>query len=157
VATGNVANESVAKDQLGQRPTDATVRPSIHGDVLHSRPIAINYGGTRGVVVFYGANDGMLRAINGNQTGTGAGTELWAFVAPEHFPTLRRLRENDPEVRYPSTPSANTTARSREYFFDGPIGAFQDTSAARWRSLPACAVAVAPSMGSTSARRTSRN
>jgi type IV pilus assembly protein PilY1 len=131
VATGNVANESVAKDQLGQRPTDATVRPSIHGDVLHSRPIAINYGGTRGVVVFYGANDGMLRAINGNQTGTGAGTELWAFVAPEHFPTLRRLRENDPEVRYPSTPSANLTARSREYYFDGPIGAFQDTSASK--------------------------
>ncbi len=128
VAATNVGNESIAKDQLGQRPADALVRPSIHGDVLHSRPIAINYGDARGVVVFYGANDGMLRAINGNQTGSGAGSELWAFVAPEHFWTLRRLRENDPEVRYPSTPSTNTTARSRSYYFDGPIGAFQNTS-----------------------------
>jgi type IV pilus assembly protein PilY1 len=130
IATANVVNESVAKDQLGQRPSDASVRPSIHGDVLHSRPIAINYGGSRGVVVFYGANDGMLRAINGNQTGTGAGSELWSFIAPEHFPALLRLRENSPEVRYPSTPSANVSARSRDYFFDGPIGAFQNTATA---------------------------
>jgi type IV pilus assembly protein PilY1 len=129
VTSTNVANESVARDQLGQAPDGVTVRPSIHGDVLHSRPVAINYGGTRGVVVFYGSNDGMLRAINGNQTGSGAGSEMWAFVAPEHFPALRRLRENAPEVRYPSTPSTNTTARSRDYFFDGPIGAYQNTAA----------------------------
>jgi type IV pilus assembly protein PilY1 len=68
------------------------VRPSIHGDVLHSRPVAINCGGSRGVVVYYGANDGMLRAINGNQTGSGVGSEMWAFVAPEHFAPLRRQR-----------------------------------------------------------------
>jgi type IV pilus assembly protein PilY1 len=127
VTSSNVANLSVGKDQLGAGPTGATVRPSIHGDVLHSRPVAINYGGTRGVVVFYGSNDGMLRAVNGNQTGSGAGQELWAFVAPEHFDSLNRLRENDPEVRYPSTPAASTSARARNYFFDGPIGAYQNT------------------------------
>lgn len=44
-----------------------TVRGSVHGDVLHSRPAVINYGGTTGVVVFYGANDGVFRAVNGNQ------------------------------------------------------------------------------------------
>lgn len=50
-------------------PPDAsiTIRGSVHGDVLHSRPAVINYGGTTGVVVFYGANDGLLRAVNGNQ------------------------------------------------------------------------------------------
>ena len=86
VTAANVGNESVGKDQLGQRPADATVRPSIHGDVLHSRPVAINYGGDpQRVVVFYGTNDGMFRAINGNQTGVGAGSELWSFVAPEQF------------------------------------------------------------------------
>ena len=127
VTAGNVGNESVAKDQLGQRPVGATVRPSIHGDVLHSRPVAINYGSPRGVVVYYGTNDGMLRAINGNQTGSGAGTELWSFVAPEHFPVLNRLRENDPQVRYPSTPVAVAGAISRGYTFDGPIGAYQNT------------------------------
>ena len=128
VTAANVVNESVAKDQLGLRPAGATVRPSIHGDVLHSRPVAINYGGTRGVVVYYGANDGMLRAINGNQTGTGAGTELWSFVAPEHFASLNRLRENDPQVRYPSTPSVVVSASPRNYTFDGPIGAYQNTT-----------------------------
>jgi type IV pilus assembly protein PilY1 len=128
VTAANVTNYSVAKDQLGERPAGSSVRPSIHGDVLHSRPVAINYGGTRGVVVFYGSNDGMLRAINGNQTGVGAGQEMWAFVAPEHFNELNRLRENDPEVRYPSTPALNLSARRRDYFFDGPIGAYQNTA-----------------------------
>ncbi|MDQ3447319.1 MAG: PilC/PilY family type IV pilus protein [Pseudomonadota bacterium] len=129
VTATNVTNESVAKDQLGQRPADATVRPSIHGDVLHSRPVAINYGGNpQRVVVFYGTNDGLLRAINGNQTESGAGTELWSFVAPEHFPVLNRLRENDPQIRFPSTPAAVAGAIPRSYSFDGPIGAFQNTA-----------------------------
>ncbi len=127
VDSTNVGNISVAKDQLESPPTGQNVRPAIHGDVLHSRPVALNYSGTRGVVVFYGANDGMLRAINGNQTGTGAGSEMWAFVAPEHFGSLNRLRENAPEVRYPGTSSSNTTATARNYFFDGPIGAYQNT------------------------------
>jgi type IV pilus assembly protein PilY1 len=54
----------------------ATVRASIHGDVLHSRPVVINYAGnpatcnTCGPWVFYGANDGMLRATRGGQDGT---------------------------------------------------------------------------------------
>ena len=52
------------------------MRPSAHGDVIHSRPIAINYGtdASPKVVVFYGGNDGVLRAVNGNRTaniGTG--------------------------------------------------------------------------------------
>ena len=128
VTATNVANESVARDQLGQAPAGVSVRPSIHGDVLHSRPVAINYGGTRGVVVYYGSNDGMLRAINGNKTGSGAGSELWAFVAPEHFASLNRLRENDPQIRYPSTPAALAAAIPRNYYFDGPIGAYQNTA-----------------------------
>lgn len=50
-------------------PPDATitVRGSVHGDVLHSRPAVINYGQPYGTVVLYGANDGHFRAINGNQ------------------------------------------------------------------------------------------
>ena len=47
--------------------SNITIRGSTHGDVLHSRPVVINYGGTIGVVVFYGANDGVFRAVNGNQ------------------------------------------------------------------------------------------
>ena len=114
-----------AGDEVG--PTTSpltTVRPSIHGDVLHSRPAVVNYGGSIGVVVFYGANDGMLHAINGNSTGTGAGEELWSFVPEEMFAKLNRLRINSPEIRLPSTP-AGSPATPRDYFIDGPIGVYQ--------------------------------
>ena len=40
---------------------------------VHSRPVAVDYGGNTGVVVFYGASGGMLHAINGNQS-TSIGT-----------------------------------------------------------------------------------
>ena len=58
-----------AAGQEANTPPDSviTVRGSMHGDVLHSRPVVINYGGTTGVVAFYGANDGVFRAVNGNQ------------------------------------------------------------------------------------------
>jgi type IV pilus assembly protein PilY1 len=55
----------------------ADVRPSVHGDVAHSRPLPVNYGGSTGVVIYYGANDGALRAVRGAD-----GKELWGFIAP---------------------------------------------------------------------------
>lgn len=108
-------------------PTTApapTVRSSIHGDVLHSRPVVLNYGGTTGVVVFYGANDGQLRAVNGNQSGDGAGEELWSFVPQEHFSKLKRLRDNTPDIQLSTTPSGLGNV-ARDYFVDGPIGVYQ--------------------------------
>lgn len=107
-----------------------TIRPSVHGDVLHSRPAVVNYGGPTGagVVVFYGSNDGTLRAVDGSQTGTTAGQELWSFVPEEHFSKLSRLRNNSPEVRL-STPSA-TGSTPRDYFVDGPIGVYQKVNSA---------------------------
>jgi type IV pilus assembly protein PilY1 len=114
-----------AGDELGPTTTPATtVRPSVHGDVLHSRPAVVNYGGTTGVVVFYGSNDGMLHAINGNQAGSGAGQELWSFIPEEMFGKLNRLRTNTPTVLMPSTPSG-LGATPRDYFVDGPIGVYQ--------------------------------
>jgi type IV pilus assembly protein PilY1 len=115
-------------DELGPGGT-TTVRPTIHGDVLHSRPVALNYGGSPPrVVVFYGANDGMLRAIEGKQTGTGAGNELWAFVAPEGLSKLNRLRQQSPSVVLPSNPAGSVN--NKDYFLDGPIGAYQEGSTA---------------------------
>jgi len=80
-----------------------TVRPSLHGDVLHSRPVVVNYGDSRGLVVFYGANDGVFRAVNGSQTAAigsvSAGGELWGLVLPEHFQKLNRQRINSPELK----------------------------------------------------------
>lgn len=113
-------------------PTDglssgqAYARPTVHGDVVHSRPLAINYssGTTDDIVVFYGANDGMLRGVDGNRSTSGAGHELWAFVAPEFFSKFNRLRENKPKIKYPTI--TDTSATPRDYFFDGAIGAYQE-------------------------------
>ncbi|MDI1245747.1 MAG: PilC/PilY family type IV pilus protein [Rhodoferax sp.] len=108
-----------------------TVRPSIHGDVLHSRPVVINYGDSRGLVVFYGANDGVFRAVNGSQTaalGTvPAGGELWGLVLPEHFNQLNRQRINSPELKLPSTQLV--TALPKDYFVDGSPGVYQKLNA----------------------------
>jgi type IV pilus assembly protein PilY1 len=119
-----------ATDELGTGPTTTpatTIRPSVHGDVLHSRPAVVNYGGSTGVVVFYGANDGMLHAVNGNQTGSEAGNELWSFVPQEMYPKLNRLRNNSPIVKLSTTITAG--AEPRGYFIDGPIGLYQKFNA----------------------------
>jgi type IV pilus assembly protein PilY1 len=115
-------------DELGPGGT-TTVRPSIHGDVLHSRPSVVNYGGTIGTIVYYGSNDGMLHAVNGNQTGTGAGNELWAFIPQEHFGRFKRFRDDTPEIRFPATP-ATSSATPRDYFVDGPLTVYQKLDSA---------------------------
>lgn len=105
-----------------------TIRPSIHGDVLHSRPAVVNYGGSTGVVVYYGSNDGMFHAINGNQTATinnvRPGGELWSFVAPEFFTKFKRLYDNSPKIKLFG--STDTTAQPKDYFFDGATTVYQD-------------------------------
>lgn len=125
--SSNVVNWVRGQDTLDENTNTTTneVRPSVHGDVVHSRPVAVDYGGTTGVVVFYGANDGMLRAINGNQTGTGAGDELWAFVAPEHFSRFDRIYNNTTKIDFPSL---NDPAKQKPYFFDGPVSAYKNGS-----------------------------
>lgn len=113
-----------AGDEQGPGGT-TTIRPSVHGDVLHSRPAVVNYGGTTGVMLFYGANDGLLHAINGSQSGTDAGHELWTFAPPEHFGKYKRLRDNAPAIRLSTTPSSLTSSQPRDYLLDGPIGIYQ--------------------------------
>lgn len=99
------------------------VRPSLHGDSIHSRPLPIDYGGTTGVVTYYGSNDGMFRAID-----SGTGRELWAFVAPEHYSKLQRLMDDSPLVYYPNMPSGITpTPTRKDYFFDGSFGVYQNS------------------------------
>ena len=99
------------------------VRSSIHGDVLHSRPLVINYftGSADDVVVYYGSNDGAFHAVSGNKSGAASdGQEIWSFVAKEFLPKLGRLITQDPSYGTvaPFTP--------RSYFFDGPIGFYTE-------------------------------
>lgn len=96
--------------------TTQTPRPSVHGDVLHSRPAVINYGDTDGdgeseVYVFYGANDGIFHALRGGKTGPDAGEEVWGFIPEEFFGKLKALRDR---------------GTGKEYFADGGTATFQE-------------------------------
>jgi type IV pilus assembly protein PilY1 len=124
--SSNVTSGAGAEDAGPTTSPATTVRPSIQGDVLHSRPAVVDFGGTTGVVVFYGSNDGTLRAVSGEQAGTNAGHELWAFVPQEMFGKLKRQRENWPEVKFPNNPDASATRR--DYFVDGPITVLRNSS-----------------------------
>lgn len=132
IATPSITREKLidwargidVKDQNGNQNTTEN-RPSIHGDVVHSRPLALNFNGN--VVVFYGTNDGMLHAVNGNQTNSivaGANTvppggELWSFLAPEFFPNIKRLYNNSELIKY----VGDTDGTPKPYGIDGPITA----------------------------------
>lgn len=104
-------------------------RPSIHGDVVHSRPVAINLGSDASpkVVVFYGSNDGSFRAINGNRSAaigaTPAGGEFWSFMPPEFLPKLDRLRTNKQQISYPNITASD--ALPKDYGIDGTVSAYQ--------------------------------
>jgi len=123
-------NQALAKFMMGQDVNDENangniteVRPSLHGDEIHSRPTPVDYG-ANGVVVYYGSNDGMLRAINAS-----TGAELWAFVAPEFYTSntpFTRLMSDSPQISYPNMPTGITpTPIPKDYYFDGNIGQYQ--------------------------------
>jgi type IV pilus assembly protein PilY1 len=119
----------------GNTLTATDMRPSSHGDVVHSRPAAINFGtdSSPKVVVFYGGNDGMLRAINGNRTATfnigvantpvAAGDEFWSFVPPEYLGKLYR--------RYLNTDGIAGSS-PKDYAMDGPITAYRAPNGDAW-------------------------
>ncbi|MDR3410211.1 MAG: PilC/PilY family type IV pilus protein [Formivibrio sp.] len=113
----------------------SATRPSIHGDVVHSRPLPVDYGnGT--VMAYYGAGDGTYHAVNAS-----TGAEAWSFVAPESFGTLQRLLDNSPLVQTPSpTPPGGTAIAGttpKPFFFDGSTGLYQNADNSKIWIYPA--------------------
>lgn len=151
------SGDSAAGPEASRPPdTGITVRGSVHGDVLHSRPAVIDYGGTTGVVVFYGANDGMFRAVNGNQPNnptdrskpkgnctlspTCAISVKDATGATASVPPGGELWSFVPAEFYPglqrlyqNSPAlklgSSTTGVAKTYFFDGAPGVYQNSAA----------------------------
>src|SRR5262249_3704056 len=126
----NVVNFTLGQDVNDENGNGniTEARPSLHGDVIHSRPLAVDYGSSTGVVTYYGANDGTLRAVNG-----ASGQEMWSFVPNEFFlarttsggkSPLQRLMDNSPLVSYGTTPLAGS--QPRDYLFDGSMGIYQN-------------------------------
>lgn len=123
----NIINWVRGADNMNDEDGDSNtteIRPSVHGDVLHSRPAVINYnrnGTTEGtdVFVYYGGNDGVFRGIKGGQASSD-GAEQWGFVPSEFFGKLKRLRDAETD-----TATAISTLKPKGYFADGPIGVYQ--------------------------------
>lgn len=117
-------NRADDENELDSFITSLTaMRPSVHADVVHSRPVAINFGtdASPDVTVFYGANDGLLRAVNGDRDG---GEERWAFLPQEFYPHIKRLRDNTQQIYYPGL-EIEEEGNRKNYGFDGPIVAYQ--------------------------------
>lgn len=113
------------KDILNETGKDdpALPRPSIHGDVLHSRPAVLNYnratatGSGEDIVVFYGSNDGLFKAVRGSD-----GAELWSMALPEQLSKLSTL--------YSNATTVDGVAVRHPYFVDGSPTDYRITSTA---------------------------
>jgi type IV pilus assembly protein PilY1 len=69
-------------------------RQNIMGDIIHSKPVIIDYSSSVRVV-YVGTNDGMLHAINDTN-----GTERWAFIPPDLLPYLKNVVEGTSHQYY---------------------------------------------------------
>lgn len=129
--------DAVSPTPEGAPTTSTVMRPSAHSDVVHSRPVAINFGTEEApkVVVFYGGNDGVLRAVNGNRDGVSnnidgiaPGSEIWSFMAPEFYKNIKRVRDNNIKINFPGNGITSHTPLPKPYGVDGAITAYKDAS-----------------------------
>jgi type IV pilus assembly protein PilY1 len=130
-------------DNLGENTNGANgARPSMVGDVLHSRPVIVNYNSSasgctdkarlnKDVIAFYGGNDGVLRAIRGGKNDiANAGNELWGFIPSEflglglseYVGTFKRLRDNIQQIIFPAPVPADS--RNKPYLIDGSLSVY---------------------------------
>lgn len=98
------ANTAITNAMLGVADETArnqlfdSVRNGVFGDVIHSEPAIVHYPDK--TVIFVGANDGMLHAIDDE-----TGEELWSFIPPEHLGRLRRLSDADHDYFVDGSPA----------------------------------------------------
>lgn len=86
-------------------------RPDLFGDPLHSKPVAINYGGSEenpDIRIVVGTNSGVLHMFKDSGATV---DESWAFMPKRFFSDIKPLRDN--------LPSAD-----KIYGIDGPITSF---------------------------------
>ncbi|MEP4145682.1 MAG: PilC/PilY family type IV pilus protein [Halioglobus sp.] len=114
---GDAPGKIFLDDDGDEDMPDAGLRPSVHGDVVHSRPLSVRYDADT-VKIFYGSNDGIYRMVDG-----ATGAENWSFIAPEHFSKVKRLYDNTPLIKYENiTEEEGYEYARKDYFMDGPTG-----------------------------------
>ena len=111
----------------------ADMRPYVHGDVIHSQPAIVNYntnGNDDSIVVFYGSNDGLFRAVQGgpgDDAGDHRGNEYWGITLPEHLGELSQLNYDASDAAADEghvTSSFGKIGADKPYFVDGGIGVY---------------------------------
>lgn len=122
----SILNWARGVDNIGENTLiNNGARPSMVGDVLHSEPVAVDYGVSTGtcsstatgdIVTFYAGNDGFLHAVSGGKT---EGGELWSYIPKDFLNQLKRLRDNSPAVTLPSPVPAGTF--NKPYLIDGSL------------------------------------
>lgn len=131
----NLINWALGSDNQDENTNGNSTekRPSVHGDIVHSRPAAINYGTAASpqVVVYYGGNDGVLHAINGNRSASigavAAGSEFWSFMPPEFYPRIKRIRDNTVTISFPGHTTGSPTPKAKDYGMDGSVAVVQQS------------------------------
>lgn len=72
-------------------------RKIITGDILHSEPAVVAYQNaySSNTVIYFGANDGMLHAVNDSN-----GSELWGFIPDDQLNRLKDMLEGSGHQYY---------------------------------------------------------
>jgi type IV pilus assembly protein PilY1 len=102
-----------------QNATAPTGTRFVFADPLHSRPVAVTYGGTEtnpDISVFVSTNSGFLHAIN-NDTGA----EQFAFIPKELLPLQKTLFDNLASVPHPSGLDGSITVWVKDPEADGVV------------------------------------
>lgn len=89
------------------------------GDVLHSEPAVVTYGGTAAapdLTAFVGDNEGYLHAVDAT-----TGAEYFAFMPQELLPNLPTLYNDNPGVTHPYGMDGDITAWVNDLNGDGVI------------------------------------
>ena len=101
----------VDHDNNGGTPPELRARSWILGDLLHSRPLTINYGARTGssytadnpdIRIVAGSNDGFMHMFRNTREGGAPapnadaydGVETWGFMPLDAMPTIKTLKAN---------------------------------------------------------------
>ena len=105
----DLINYVIGKDVYGMGSTTSVKREWMFGDVLHSKPVVVNYAkfaqadensNKNKSIIYVGSNDGMLHAINDWD-----GSEAWAFIPPDVLPNLQDIAGETHTYGVDATPS----------------------------------------------------
>lgn len=109
---------------------DTAKRDWILGDILHSKPLVVNYQrytlttsneadtAINQTYIFQGANDGMLHCFRDAD-----GKEMWAFIPPDLLPRLQNLHDGTAHSYYvDGTPSVYIHDANNDGHIDGSVG-----------------------------------